>query len=256
MRSRANVRWWRLSTAIRTSITMAACVESSTKPTSSPARCQCSRRKDFTEHAISENVIAGNAMSRRAVYMYGALMPRNAKGGVNGGLGMTTSSGESTLIVPSKYIQKTGETLTIDGITLVFQMTPGTEAPAEMNTCFPQFKAMWMAENSTNTHAQHPDPARRAGARRAGVVQVPERDHRPVWQGRAGQVPGASLAAVGSTTRSLPTGTSSADLYKYIARSVGEPHEQGLHRRRDLRDDQTAAGAGQILSGPRLLRHA
>ena len=68
----------------------------------------------------------------------------------------------STLIVPSRYIKKTGETLKIDGVTMVFQMTPGTEAPAEMNTWFPQFKAMWMAENTHQHAAQHPDVARRA----------------------------------------------------------------------------------------------
>ena len=105
----------------------------------------------FTEHAVSENVIAGNVMSRRAIYMYGALLPRNAQGGVNGGLGQTTSSGTATLIEPTREIKKTGEEVTIDGVRMVFQMTPGTEAPAEMNTYFPQFRAMWMAENSTNT---------------------------------------------------------------------------------------------------------
>ncbi|MCY1740520.1 alkyl/aryl-sulfatase [Ensifer sp. SL37] len=105
----------------------------------------------FTEHAASENVIAGNAMSRRAVYMFGSLLPRNAQGGVNGGLGQTTSSGTSTLILPTREIKATGEELTVDGVKMVFQMTPGTEAPAEMNTYFPDFRAMWMAENSTNT---------------------------------------------------------------------------------------------------------
>jgi alkyl sulfatase BDS1-like metallo-beta-lactamase superfamily hydrolase len=105
----------------------------------------------FTEHAVSENVIAGNAMGRRAVYMYGALLPRNAQGGVNGGLGQTVSTGVPSLIVPTKLITKTGEALDIDGVKMVFQMTPGTEAPAEMNTWFPQHKALWMAENTTNT---------------------------------------------------------------------------------------------------------
>lgn len=105
----------------------------------------------FTEHAISENVIAGNAMGRRAIYMYGALLPRNERGGVNGGLGQTTSTGTAGLILPSELIGKTGHEVTIDGVKMVFQMTPGTEAPAEMNTWFPQFKAMWMAENTTNT---------------------------------------------------------------------------------------------------------
>ena len=105
----------------------------------------------FTEHAVSENVIAGNAMGRRAVYMYGALLPRNARGGVNGGLGMTTSTGLAGLIVPTTEVTKTGEEFTIDGVKMVFQLTPGTEAPAEMNTWFPDMKALWMAENTTNT---------------------------------------------------------------------------------------------------------
>ncbi|MDV3127572.1 MBL fold metallo-hydrolase [Mycobacterium sp. 21AC1] len=105
----------------------------------------------FVEDAVSENVIAGNAMGRRAVYMYGALLPRNAQGGVNGGLGMTVSTGEPSLIIPTDIINTTGQKMTIDGVEMEFQMTPGTEAPTEMNTFFPQFKAMWMAENTTNT---------------------------------------------------------------------------------------------------------
>jgi alkyl sulfatase BDS1-like metallo-beta-lactamase superfamily hydrolase len=105
----------------------------------------------FTEHAVNENVIAGNAMSRRAVYMYGAMLPRNPQGGVNAGLGQTVSSGTTSLILPTREIKQTGEEIVIDGIRMVFQMTPSTEAPAEMNTYFPDLKAMWMAENSTNT---------------------------------------------------------------------------------------------------------
>ena len=105
----------------------------------------------FTEEAVAENVIAGNAMGRRAIYMYGALLPRNPQGGVNGGLGQTTSTGTATLIVPTDLIKKTGQELTVDGVKMVFQMTPGTEAPAEMNMFLPQFKTIWMAENTTNT---------------------------------------------------------------------------------------------------------
>jgi alkyl sulfatase BDS1-like metallo-beta-lactamase superfamily hydrolase len=105
----------------------------------------------FTDEAVSENVIAGNAMGRRAVYMYGALLPRNAQGGVNGGLGQTVSVGTATLIQPTVSIAKSGEKMTVDGVELVFQLTPGTEAPAEMNVFFPQFKSMWMAENATHT---------------------------------------------------------------------------------------------------------
>ena len=105
----------------------------------------------FTEHAVSENVIAGNVMGRRAVYMYGAMLPRNAQGGVNGGLGQTTSAGTGSLIAPTDYITATGQKMTVDGVEMVFQFTPGTEAPTEMNTYFPKMKALWMAENSTNT---------------------------------------------------------------------------------------------------------
>ncbi|HWJ07156.1 MAG TPA: alkyl sulfatase dimerization domain-containing protein [Steroidobacteraceae bacterium] len=105
----------------------------------------------FLEESVSENVIAGNAMARRAIYMYGALLPRNAQGSVNGGLGQTTSSGTVGLIAPTDTVSKTGTTMTVDGVQMVFQMTPGTEAPAEMNVWFPQFKSIWMAENANHT---------------------------------------------------------------------------------------------------------
>ncbi len=106
---------------------------------------------EFMEHAVKENVIAGNAMKRRAMYMFGGRLPRNPRGSVSAGLGQTISQGTVTLIAPTISIHTTGQELTIDGIRMVFQMTPGTEAPAEMNTWFPDFKAMWMAENITAT---------------------------------------------------------------------------------------------------------
>ena len=87
----------------------------------------------FMEEAVSENVMAGNAMSRRATYMYGSLLPRNARGQVDAGLGKGTSTGTVTLIAPTDTISKTGTTMVIDGIEIVFQVTPGSEAPAEMN---------------------------------------------------------------------------------------------------------------------------
>lgn len=107
--------------------------------------------KGFMEHAVSEGVIAGNAMSRRATYMYGVFLPRNKEGSVGAGLGLTNPLGTITLLAPTDSISETGQTRTIDGVEMVFQMTPGTEAPAEMNVYLPKFKAMWMAENTTNT---------------------------------------------------------------------------------------------------------
>ncbi|WP_051687100.1 alkyl/aryl-sulfatase [Microbulbifer sp. HZ11] len=105
----------------------------------------------FMEHAVSEMILAGNAMSRRAVFMYGAVLPRNAQGSVNAGLGQSNSTGTITMIPPTEIVSKTGTEITVDGVKMIFQMTPGTEAPAEMNTWFPQWDAMWMAENTTNT---------------------------------------------------------------------------------------------------------
>jgi alkyl sulfatase BDS1-like metallo-beta-lactamase superfamily hydrolase len=104
----------------------------------------------FMEHAVSENVIAGNVMTRRASYMYGNLLPKDPKGQVGAGLGQTTSTGLVTLIAPTDDITFTGQKMVIDGLEIEFQMTPGTEAPAEMNFFFPKYRALCMAENCTH----------------------------------------------------------------------------------------------------------
>jgi alkyl sulfatase BDS1-like metallo-beta-lactamase superfamily hydrolase len=107
--------------------------------------------KDFLKEAVSENIYAGNAMSRRAMYQYGPLLPRNERGQIDAGLGKTTSLGEITLIPPTDTIKKTGETKKIDGVEMIFQMAPNTEAPAEMIIYFPQFKALCIAEDANHT---------------------------------------------------------------------------------------------------------
>ncbi|SON59970.1 Putative alkyl/aryl-sulfatase YjcS [Mycobacterium simulans] len=104
----------------------------------------------FTAHAIQENVYAGPAMTRRATYMYGTLLARGPLEQVGCGLGQTPSTGEVAMIVPTVDIRTTGETHTIDGVEIEFQMAPGTEAPAEMHFYFPQFRALCMAENATH----------------------------------------------------------------------------------------------------------
>jgi len=104
----------------------------------------------FLEHAVSENVFAGVAMSRRAAYMYGALLPPGPQGQVGAGLGQTTSTGTVSLIAPTIDVTETGQELTLDGVRIVFQLTPGTEAPAEMNFLFPERSALCMAENATH----------------------------------------------------------------------------------------------------------
>ncbi|HQX63489.1 MAG TPA: alkyl sulfatase dimerization domain-containing protein, partial [Thermomicrobiales bacterium] len=107
--------------------------------------------ENFVEYAISENVIAGNVMSRRASYMYGNLLPKDTKGQVGAGLGQTTSVGSNSLIIPTDSITHTGQTMTIDGLDIEFQLTPDTEAPAEMNFLFPRYRALCMAENCSHT---------------------------------------------------------------------------------------------------------
>ncbi|MGW0660228.1 alkyl/aryl-sulfatase [Streptodolium elevatio] len=104
----------------------------------------------FLEHAVAENVYAGGAMTRRAVYMYGAELTKGPAGQIGAGLGMTTSTGTITLIPPTVDITHTGQEETVDGVRIVFQMTPDTEAPSEMNFYFPDRRALCMAENATH----------------------------------------------------------------------------------------------------------
>ncbi|TQS31850.1 hypothetical protein Golomagni_07857, partial [Golovinomyces magnicellulatus] len=105
----------------------------------------------FLDHAVSENVFTGTAMSRRAAYMYGAALPRAATGQIGAGLGQTVSTGLVTLIAPNVIIKRTGEEKMIDGVRIIFQMAPDTEAPSEMLFYFPKFKALCAAEDATHT---------------------------------------------------------------------------------------------------------
>jgi len=105
----------------------------------------------FMDHAVSENVYAGNAMTRRMFYQYGVLLPRSPFGHVDQSIGKNTAAGNLGLIPPTVIIDKDFQEMTVDGVKMVFQNTPGTEAPAEMNTYFPDLKAFWAAENITGT---------------------------------------------------------------------------------------------------------
>jgi alkyl sulfatase BDS1-like metallo-beta-lactamase superfamily hydrolase len=104
----------------------------------------------FMEHAVSENVIAGNAMLRRAHYQFGPFLPKGPRGHVDCGLGKTMAAGTVSLLAPTDLILKTGEKRVIDGVEMVFQMAPETEAPAEMHIWLPALKALNLAENATH----------------------------------------------------------------------------------------------------------
>ena len=122
-----------------------AAIESGSVPVLAPA--------GFLDAAAGEQVIAGNAMVRRASYMYGVLLARDAQGHVDTGLGRGLAMGTSELVAPTRVVTATDESVVLDGVRLVFHLTPGTEAPAEMNIVLPDRRALCVAENCTaNQH--------------------------------------------------------------------------------------------------------
>ena len=106
----------------------------------------------FLEAAVSENVVAGTVMARRASYMYGVLLPKGPRGHVDAGLGKGIPLlADQGLIAPTEEVAVTGSELVVDGVRIVFQVTPDTEAPSEMNFHFPELRVLCMAENCTCT---------------------------------------------------------------------------------------------------------
>ena len=103
----------------------------------------------FMDHAIAENVLAGNAMSRRAHYMYGVALPADGKGTLGTGLGLALSNDAPGLIPPTYIVKKTGEEMVIDGVRVVFQMAKGSEAPSEFMFYFPEKKVLCLSEVAT-----------------------------------------------------------------------------------------------------------
>lgn len=104
----------------------------------------------FMETAVAENILAGNAMSRRSQYQFGSLLPPGARGQVDTGLGKALARGTVTLIAPTASIDKPTEARTIDGVEFVFHLVPGSEAPSEMLMYLPQFRVLNMAEDVTH----------------------------------------------------------------------------------------------------------
>ena len=153
--------------------------------------------RNFLEHTIAENVYAGNAMNRRLFYQYGLLLPASPHGYVGQGLGQAVSAGAVGLIAPNRLVEKEIEEIEVDGVKMVFQDTPNTEAPTEMNTYIPEMKALWMAENVIaslhNIYTLRGAPVRN----RAELVEVHRPGALPFRPGGRGHVRLASLAALG-----------------------------------------------------------
>ncbi len=199
----------------------------------------------FEEHAVSENVYAGNAMARRASYQYGTLLEPGVTGALCIGIGMGQSHGTTSYISPNVTITRTGETMVVDGVIMEFQLTPGTEAPAEMNTWFPQKNALWLAENCTGT--LHNLYTLRGAEVRDGQAWA-------IRQGRRGGLPGAQLAALGQREhrgvyRQYGRGI---QVYQRPDPAVPEP---GLYQHRDRQHDRASGRAGKELVHQTVLRH-
>jgi alkyl sulfatase BDS1-like metallo-beta-lactamase superfamily hydrolase len=150
----------------------------------------------FMEEVTKENVLAGSPMIRRAMFQFGGLLPKGPRGQVDAGLGKVTSRGTVTLIPPTQVIRDPIEVHTIDGVEIVFQLTPDTEAPAEMHMFYPGLRALNLAENAThnlhniypirgaqvrdaNAWARYLNEARDRFAAKADVVFA--QHHWPVW---------------------------------------------------------------------------
>jgi alkyl sulfatase BDS1-like metallo-beta-lactamase superfamily hydrolase len=104
----------------------------------------------FMEHAVAENVIAGNAMTRRAQFQFGSTLPVGERAQVDTGLGKALARGTASLIAPNDVIKQAYETRSVDGVEIEFHLVPGSEAPSEMIMYFPQFKLLNMAEDATH----------------------------------------------------------------------------------------------------------
>lgn len=105
----------------------------------------------FTRHSVSEAVLAGNQMARRAMYQFGLLLPPGPAGYVDAGIGKAAARGSRSFALPTREISETGERLTVDGVEFVFQMASGTEAPAEFIFYLPRHRALCMAEVTCRT---------------------------------------------------------------------------------------------------------
>jgi alkyl sulfatase BDS1-like metallo-beta-lactamase superfamily hydrolase len=169
----------------------------------------------FMEEVTAEAVLAGTAMIRRAQFQFGATLPRGPRGQVDAGLGKGTSRGTVTLIPPTRIVREAFETHRIDGIEIVFQLTPEAEAPAEMHMFYPAFRALNLAENAThNLHNVY--PIRGAQARDANAWAK----YLNVARDRFGRAADVAFAQhhwpVWGNARVLDFLAKQRDLYKYL----------------------------------------
>jgi alkyl sulfatase BDS1-like metallo-beta-lactamase superfamily hydrolase len=196
----------------------------------------------FLEHAVSENIIAGPAMLRRARFQFGHTLPCCADGEMTSGLGPRPSLGTLSLIAPTDLVTHTGQEITVADVTMVFQLTPGTEAPAEMNFYLPQFRAVFMAENA-NLTMHNLLPARGALVRDAKAWADYLTESIRLFAGRSEVMfaaHGIPRFGQGEITAFL---TSHRDAYKFL-------HDQTV---RLMNSGLTASEIAEILALPQVL---
>jgi alkyl sulfatase BDS1-like metallo-beta-lactamase superfamily hydrolase len=168
----------------------------------------------FLEHAVSENIIAGPAMLRRAQYQFGPLLAKGERGQIDCGLGKSMAAGSIALLRPTDLIKATGDTRTIDGVTFEFQMAPNSEAPAEMHFYLPRYKVLNLAENCTHNF-HNLLPFRGADVRDALAWSKYLSEALQMWGGKAEAMCGQHHWPVWGTDRVDTMIRQQRDLYKF-----------------------------------------
>jgi alkyl sulfatase BDS1-like metallo-beta-lactamase superfamily hydrolase len=196
----------------------------------------------FMEHAVSENIIAGPAMLRRAQYQFGPFLARGVRGQVDCGLGKSMAAGAAALLRPTDLIIATGDKRTIDGVEFEFQMAPNSEAPAEMHFYVARYKLLNLAENCTHNF-HNLLPFRGADVRDALAWSKYLGEALQLWGGRAEAMCGQHHWPVWGETRIDAMIRQQRDLYKFA-------HDQTI---RLMNHGLTATEIAETISLPKSL---
>jgi alkyl sulfatase BDS1-like metallo-beta-lactamase superfamily hydrolase len=199
----------------------------------------------FMEHAVSENIIAGPAMLRRAQYQFGPLLAKGPRGQVDCGLGKTMAAGSARLLRPTDLIMQTGDKRVIDGVEFEFQMAPNTEAPAEMHFYVPRYKLLDLAENCTHNF-HNLLPFRGAEVRDALTWSRYLGEALQMWGGKAEAMCGQHHWPVWGRERIDTMIRQQRDLYKFA-------HDQTI---RLMNHGLTAAEIAEVIKLPASLEAA
>jgi len=196
----------------------------------------------FMEWAVSENIIAGPAMLRRAQYQFGPFLARGARGQVDCGLGKSMAAGSVALLRPTDLIMATGDKRIIDGVEFEFQMAPNSEAPAEMHFYVPRYKMLNLAENCTHNF-HNLLPFRGADVRDALAWSKYLNEALKMWGGKAEAMCGQHHWPVWGRERIDTMIRQQRDLYKFA-------HDQTI---RLMNHGLTAAEIAETIRLPKSL---